>query len=560
MDLGNRQKATQEYSIALRNAQQMSPRQQTELWALRCGILGDWDTVANVYTDLSLQYPGYPEYTLKIARARIAMGRGKEALRVLSAGADRGSTDRTAAQFALARSAAEARISQFDRQLADAALARQSAEATGQRLVAAKALVEEGNAHLALGHWSAAESDWQRAFVIFSLYNDRRGLAKTLYGQGRLAWLRREPSEARRLLEKSVELSEGFESDPDRAAAIAFQGVVYLYSDFDPHGETKVVEDLFAKANRIYTQTGDIAGQGIVRGLAGDLAICQSQYKKAYDEYAKALELSRQAEDGSAVAGRMLDLGIAASELGENSSAKDWYTQSVAAYRALGQQDRAALAQNRLANLLFREGDVDRAILLSGQSLSTLTAIGYTDNGVIEDLARFEVERNPATAERLARQSLNASTDKVDPRGLAGRYMVLAEAQLANNKLQDAKISIDHAFALDPVLINGAEGTEMLWARAEVNLHEGRLAQAHADLARALSICKRYGSKRYEMPVRLALAEVDLQSHSADAPAELELVQRDCQNLGYLLFARKAATDLKSVEVPQTRNGAPAEG
>jgi DNA-binding winged helix-turn-helix (wHTH) protein/tetratricopeptide (TPR) repeat protein len=549
-DLGNRQKATQEYELALRNSQGMSPRQQAELWALRCRISGDWTTVANVYTDLLRQYPGNAGYMLKIAWARIVMGRGKEALSMLSAGPASGSHDRHAAQFALARSAAEANLSQFDGQLTDATLAQQSAETTEQPLVAAKALVEEGHAHFALGQWNAAEDAWQKASGIFSLFNDRRDLASDLYEQSRLAWVKREPAEAKRLLEKSIELSEGFENDPDRAAAYAFLGVVRMYSDVDPQGETKVVEDLFAKANHIYPQIGNIAGQGMVFGFAGDFAMCQSQYVKAHENYVNALDLSQRADDRSAVAGRLLDLGIVASELADNTAAKSWYTQSIAAYRALGQQDRAALAQNRLANVLFREGDVDQAILLSRRSLETMTAIGYTDNGVMEDLARFEMERNPSEAEKLARQSLNASTDKVDPRALSGRYMVLAEAELSENKLQDAKNSIHHAFELKPVLGDRVEASEMLWARAEIWRRCGQLGDAKVDLRRALAISQRYGSKRYEMPVRLALAEVDLQSHSTNAYAEMKLVQSECQKLGYLLYAREATTELASAGAP----------
>jgi len=278
--------------------------------------------------------------------------------------------------------------------------------------------------------------------------------------------------------------------------------------------------------------------------------MCQAQYGKAYGNYVKALDLSQRADDRSAVAGRLLDLGIVASELADNTAAKSWYTQSIAAYRALGQQDRAALAQNRLANVLFWEGDVDQAILLSRRSLETMTAIGYTDNGVMEDLARFEMERNPSEAEKLARQSLNASTDKVDPRALSGRYMVLAEAELSENKLQDAKNSINHAFELKPVLGDRVEASEMLWARAEIWRRCGQLGDAKVDLRRALAISQRYGSKRYEMPVRLALAEVDLQSHSTNAYAEMKLVQSECQKLGYLLYAREATTELASAGAP----------
>jgi tetratricopeptide (TPR) repeat protein/DNA-binding winged helix-turn-helix (wHTH) protein len=539
-ELGDLAGARREYEAALLNLRVVTPRQQSELWGLRCRIMGDWKTAANVYKELSTQNPEQLEYRMQWASAEIAEGRGRDALTALAAISEEQRTGFDSAKIALMRATADGSLSNYAQQVGDAAEAVVDAHSNGQPLVAAAALVEEGGAEFTLGRWSPAQTSWQDALHTFEMWADRRGMADVLYQQAKSEWAQREPVEAKRSLERSIALYQQAGNSPGVAAAYVLLARVRLYSGADPVEGSAEIQPLLSQASLLYRTYGDVQGQGDVEGLVGDVYMCESKYGQARTAYLHALELSRASGDQSAVANRLMDLGIVASELAEDETAKQYYTEAMRAWGDLHQADRAALAQNRLANVLYREGDVDGAIRLSEQSLQTLNSIGYVDNGVIEDLSRFVSERDPARAETLARSSLAASTDKVDPRALAGRYMVLAEAQVAGARIQEAKESIDHAFDLRPVLMHRAEASEMLWARGEVWLRLGKLAQARSDFAQALATSRIFGSKRYEMPARLGLAETDFASNRPEGRAELERVKHDCETIGYRLLARKA--------------------
>ena len=540
LQLGLQRKAAAEFELAMRDFREMNPRQQTEMLALRCEIGSDWGTASDVYAKLAEQYPADIEYKLERADAQIAMGSGSAALLTLeqiraSGGQAFGST-----QAALLRARAEGSTGNFIGQYDAANQAEAEARSARQPLLTAMAMTQEANAQFTLGHWKTAQGLWQHALDIFDMQGDRRDMAEVLYEQGKLYWLTHQPVMARSTLERSVELGRKYREDAVLAAALAYLGNVIMYSRADPNVDIDKLQRLFSEADAIYKRDGNLAGQGQVMGLAGDLAMCRSRYAEANEDYAKGLKYSSAANDKSSIANRFLDLGIVASEVADNAAAEDDYKKAVVAYRALGQIDRVALAQNRLANLVFREGQIDYAISLSADSLRLMQSVGYVDNGIMEDLSRFEDERDAARAEMLARQSIEASTDKTDTREIAGRYIVLAEAQLAMGKLQDAKSSVRRAFELHPVLTHHIEASEMLSVRAEVERQSGDLSAARSDLQRALSICRTYGSKRYEMPVRLNLAGVRLQIHEPLARDEMLHVEQDSQKLGYLLVSRKA--------------------
>ncbi len=545
-ELGKRTKAEQEYEAALSDSHTMTPRQQTELWALRCEIGVDWATAVSVYRQLEAQYPENLDYRLRMATDQIAAGQPMDAVQTLATVPETESAGFRGAQIELLRSMAEATSGSYASELEDAARAERSAHDAGQPLLVARALRQQASAHFALGHWSAASQMWQQAANTFEELGDRRGMASVLYDQGRFLWERRQPVESRRALERSVELNESLGDSSDLAASLAFLANVRMYSGADPRDADTTAKPLMVRANQIYQENGDIGGEGVVQGLLGDLYMCQSQFDSARSAYMAALALSRKVNDRSRIANRLLDLGIVASELADNSAAIQYYNESIAAYQELGQQDRVSLVKNRLANVLFREAEIDRAIALSQEALQTEQSIGFFDNGTIEDLSRFEDEREPAKAEALARQSLQESNDKVDSRALCVRYMVLAEAQTAEGKLQDADASIRQAFAMNMVLDDWVEAAEMLWARAEISRRTGRLPQARADLQRALRISRTFGSKRYEMPVRLSLAEVDIEARDPGARSEMEQVERDSERLGYHLLSQKAKAALQS--------------
>jgi tetratricopeptide (TPR) repeat protein len=544
VELGYQKKAEQEYEIAVQNSRDMSPQEQTELLALRCKISGDWATAASVYAQLLHNDPEDLNYILQTASAQIAAGQTASALQTLSRIPLKEGTGFDDAEVELVRSLADA--GNFDRQLDDAARAENNARASGQPLIMARALVQEGNAQFILGRWGPAQSMWQKALDTFDLLGDRRGMANVLYQQSKLLWVKREPVAARRAVERSIDLSQGFGNDPDLAASLAFLGVIRMYSDADPAGEAVPVKLLFAKANDIYKQDGNLAGQGMVLGFAGDLDMNQSHCDKARAEYTKGMELSKAANDKSTVANRLLDLGIVAAQVGDNMSAERDYTESIAAYLALGQQDRAALVKGRLSGIFFLRDEINRAIQLDEEALQTLEAIGHVHNGELEGLSRYEDERNPARAESIVRELLGTA-DWVDPRARAGHYMVLAEAELAEGKLNDAKVSIKEAFRLEPVLFPEARSAEMLWTRAEVSARDGKLPEARLDLKRALALSMAYEAKPNEMQVRLALAEIDMRSQPMSARTELERLESDSQKLGYLMVARKVKADLMSM-------------
>jgi tetratricopeptide (TPR) repeat protein len=450
----------------------------------------------------------------------------------------------------LAEAVADSALSNFKGQLAASIRAESRAQAQGASLMVANAQMEEGEADDALGNWGDAVRLWRLAGQSYDSIGDRGGMANALNRQADLAWKKGDAANATKLFNESINLSKAIGDNITLAYSLSHLGIVRMAVDRAPGGEMPEAVQMYRQAASIYHTIGDTAEEGYVFSLLGDEAMQRLEYTEARAFYLKAMALSQAANDRSRVAGRLLDLGIVAQVEGHNSESIQLFRQSSQVFEDLGQRDRAAIARIRLGVSLFRAGQVAEAERMLQDSLVTMRAFGRLNQvrEALGNLTKIELVRNPANAEVLARQNLELNKEMLAPDVCcAPSHALLAEALLAEGKLQEAKEEIRIAFPPDGGVLPVEWIPDMLLARGAIKLSAQNYAGSDADFKHALQMAHARRANYFELDARLGLAELHVRQQGPSAKPELERVKRDADQLGYGIFTIKIDTFLHSL-------------
>jgi len=553
--LGYQQKSQQEALQARDLAKGMSPTQQLEYLGLADDAENDWPAAVDTYSKLLQLHPDSVGYGLKLAHAQTSAAKAQFALQTLRALRARYEAAQTDPRVDLAEADADAASSDFRGQLSASARAESRAEAQGSGLMIANARMEQGSADDLLGNWDDALRLWRLAGQSYESIGDRGGIANALNRQADLAWKKGDATNATKLFDESIRLSKAIGDNAGLAYSLSRLGIVRMAIDRLPGGEMPGAVMMYRQAASIYHTIGNAAEEGYVLSLMGDEAMQRSQFEEAHAFYLKALALSQAANDKSRVAGRLLDLGIVAESEGHNPEAIQFFRQSSQAYEELGQRDRAAIARIRLGTSLFRSGMVQDAERMLQDSLATMRSFGRLNQvrELLGDLTKVELVGNPAQAEVFARENLNLTKQLLAANGCcAGSYSLIAEAELAQGKLQQAKASIDEAFAPQEKSLSIEGLPDMLLTRGEIRTSDHDYAGADADFKRALQMTRRRGARYFELESRLGLAELHVRVRGQAAKSELDRVRHDANQMGYGIFAIEIEASLHSLSQVQT--------
>ena len=549
-EIGYEERSQDEALLARNLAKNLSPEQQAEYEGLAAEARNDWPAAVGAYARLFQLDPENVAYGLKLAKAQIHASNGQLALATLRTLRDRNVAAQTSPQVDLAEASADSAICDFRGELAAGIRAEGRAQAQGSDLMVADALMSQANADDKLDNWDEALRLWRLAGKKYESIGDRRGMADALDHQALLAFNKDDAPTATQLLQQAMSLSKSIGDQGGIAYSLTLLGTVRMYVDPPNGGDFAPALKLFSQAQAIYQETQNVAEEGNILSLFGDVAGSRMHFEEAKAYYLKAMALSEAVSDKSRVANRLQDLGGVATCQGKDQDAKRDFMQSLQDYEALGQQDRVAIDREGLAGILFREGKLDQAALILDQSLASMNAIGRRMQiyEVRSDIIRLEMVRNPVKAEVLARQNIDLSRTvaRVGTSGDPAAYTDLAEAVARQGKLKEANQVIQQVFARGEAPLPRYFLQKMILQRGYVYLFSHEYSRANTDFQRSLKMSHENNQVYPGMESRLALAELHVREDGKSAMPELDRVKHDAEQLGYGIVPLEIAAFLHS--------------
>jgi tetratricopeptide (TPR) repeat protein len=515
-------------------------------------MLGEWDEAVRIYRVLWGFFPDSREYGLLLARAQSSAGRGKEALATVEALRRLPPPDGEDPTLDLAEAEAAEALSDYERQRAAAARAVEKGHGRGARLLVAQGRVWEGLALWNLGEPDAAASAYEEARRLYAEAGDSGGaarvlrlLAYTLAHRGRLA-------EAQAMYETA--LASFREIGDRRGIQWAQSGLALLLQD---QGELARARELLEEALAASREAGDRpAVARALQNLAGVLA-AEGRLAEARARAEESLDLFRRIGDQRGEAWARLRLGEAALHKGELSRAEALLGAALGTFRQIGNKNGAAWALGLLGEVQAAQGRLEAARQGLAEALELRQRLD--EKGFLAEtrLALAAVE----LAEGRAAEAAEAAADAAEALGLAGRRPVQARALAlaARARLEQG----DRAGAIEAggraAELGGASQApgvrlEARIAVARVQAGSGLqadLAEARAELERALAEAEALGLAGPEFEARLALGQIEARAGQAEAGrARLEALRRETEARGYVLFARQAEAALRPEPSP----------
>lgn len=200
----------------------------------------------------------------------------------------------------------------------------------------ARALTALGRAHLALGETDRADDDFRQAAASVQEGGRVDLQAQALTGRGEVALARGLAAEARRWFEQGLSLPL---ADPGFELAVLRHDLACALWQL---GEAAAAETLFRQALAMNESLGNLRGcaanlywLATLQAEAGNLA-------EARQSARLALLKDKAAENPAGIAQDLDLLGSLAERDGDQAAAADYRRRAALAWRALGQEDRAA--------------------------------------------------------------------------------------------------------------------------------------------------------------------------------------------------------------------------
>jgi predicted ATPase/DNA-binding SARP family transcriptional activator len=290
---------------------------------------------------------------------------------------------------------------------------------------------EHDNLHAALDWSREAEEGWREGraltLALFSYWDLRHGMGAgvgylkhfaersddlPLAERARLVRLagfacRRlaEYAEARRYLEESRSLRRQHgeaEEDPN-----LLQGLAALAVKEGDDAEAEVLLQQCLRIYRGYEEDGrdfERDHLGWALDLLGGMAYCRGEVAAARSYYEQCLDVFRELEDISGIAGALLGLGRVAMRQGEPSRARTLLEESLALFREVKAQSSVIEVLNSLAWIAWHTGEYGAARGILGESLARCRETarhGDTSDSLIAVGHLTQREGNPGQAVRF---------------------------------------------------------------------------------------------------------------------------------------------------------------
>jgi tetratricopeptide (TPR) repeat protein/TolB-like protein len=466
-----------------------------------------WDQAIEIYRSLFEFFPDDVDYGVALAQAQISGGKGKDALQTVLSLHALPAPMKSDPRIDLVEANAADSQGDLKHALKSADNALEKARSVGASLLAADALMIRSNMLQGLGRLAEASSALNESQQIFHAAGDNDKLARAQARSAQLVDLQGDFSRAMKMYESSLA----------------------MFREIGDH------EGVAIELNNV----------GIELQNLGALA-------EAKKKFTAAVVASSEVRDDWGLAVAQANLAEILFDLGDLPGAKQIYEKSLAISEAIGNKDMAAYVLSGLGRVLDAEGDLAGARENESQAVSTFAEIGqiHTDANialanVLLDLGKAE----EAAAEAQKALRILNNTKVMNDQPVA--ESALARILVAQHKLAEARTASEAASAaLGTRMTSEAKLTiEITTARvlAASDRPEDR-EQAEKIFRQAIDEARRIGFVSEEFDARLGLAELEYSSgKTASSREQLRALHKDATQRGWLLFASKAAADLKAL-------------
>jgi DNA-binding winged helix-turn-helix (wHTH) protein/tetratricopeptide (TPR) repeat protein len=506
----------------------------------------DWNHAIEVYETLFALFPDALDYGLRLASTQTAAARGRDALVTvnglrrlpLPAGND--------ARIGLEESKAWNSLGDYKHMELALADAAEKARKQGAQLLLARALNQECWALRFLAQQQEAMEDCREAQRIYAAAGDRGGEADTLRVLGDVV----SDSDVRAAMpyyERSLAIQREIEHPAGQAIVLNELAIQYAI-----RGEHATARRLFEQALTIFRQLDNrVSATGMMINVAYEFG-AEGEPEKAIKLYQETFDSAEKLGNRDIQGLASYDLGLMQQLEGNLQAAKLLFRQSLAMFQEVEDRTQAANATYSLGEIAMLEDDLAGAHKLHEQALMMRQASGQRVP-VAEsrlDLAALSLEEggSPAEAEASARQAIEvfhrgrATNDEADAIAL------LARSLFAEGKSDQALKAIEQALAVsEKAEPNIRLSVAVTVARIRAaSLHNGSLTPVLDALIGTLAKARKLGYFGIELEARLALGEIEVKSGvRTRGRAELQTVERDASQKGFVLLARKAASHLR---------------
>jgi eukaryotic-like serine/threonine-protein kinase len=332
-------------------------------------------------------------------------------------------------------------------------------------------------------------------------------------------------------------------------AATATLEAIALERQADYLGARKKYEESL----NMYRESGNKVSVSNEYNNIGDILFYLGDLEGARKNFGAALATYSEIGDQNGVALAQIGLGDILLARGKHSEAKAMYESSLGICQQLRSRGRQAAALDGAASVLRMEGDTEGARKRYKEAISIFEEVGDRSEEAHVRLHLAEIlldEGKGAEAESLARQSADVFGET-----RAGRYLVEANllqsnAMAAQGRNAEARLRIEQVTKAATDSHNRRLELKVAITTARIQADSASPREVADSVKRLHRIISDAGEATFvdlTLDARLALGEIELSSgNRVGGSADLEALEKDAKNGGFLLMARKAAAALQS--------------
>jgi serine/threonine protein kinase/tetratricopeptide (TPR) repeat protein len=258
--------------------------------------------------------------------------------------------------------------------------------------------------------------------------------------------------------------------------------------------------------------------------------LAEAEVAQSLGDYRRQREASRRAAARAMAMGARLLLAqarvteaYAAGRLGLESEAMAAAVEARSLFAAAGDRGSEAWAVNRVANVLYQQGELVKAEALYREAERVFDEIGYKANltSLLNNAAEVlflqgQLERARDTLDRAGVYSRHSA----DPRRAFIIRLNTANVMAERGEFAPARDLYAQSLAECRRLGDQSLEGSVLWHQADAFLHQGDLAAAERTFVQALDILERQGNTRYVASALFGLGQVRRETAGGDQARE----------------------------------------
>ena len=504
----------------------------------------DWEGAIGIYRTLTQFFPDNLEYGLQLASAQNAAAKSKDALMTLQQLRQLPAPASQDPRLDLAEGSAYFGLSKFKEASEAAARAAAKARASGQRLVLAQALNQEGAAFRYQDQKDKSNAALQDAQRTYTEAGDRLGAAGATMGLANNLYQHGDINGSRQLNEQALAVFREVGSQRNTATCL-LDIAIGLYDQGDLAGAQKLYEEALS----IQREIGDKDSQANTLNSIANVLADKGDQAGAKAKYEEALAAFRETGSQFQIAMTMSNIGELYLDQGDLPEAKKMFEQALTIKRNLHNRHSEAYTLSALGDLLLYEDDIPAARKAHEDALAIRTQLGEKGTAAQEalSLARLTLEDgHPEAALEAARKAAVDFHAQNQADYESAAHTLIALCLLRSGKLAEAKSEIQQAQKMVKTDDHVAH-LPVAIASARIATASGDLATARKILDEALAEATKANLLFSQYDARLALGELEVKSGKlAAGRTRLTTLQKDAEGKGFLLIARKAAAAVKS--------------